>query len=116
MDGLTGPIPFHIAKAYGVRAAIDPSRNGKPVSAVGRMDPSVVRPAFPSDQFAARLDAMVSGTVESPIGRGEGFDAPPAAATTRAPGSDRFQMYTRAADRIEVSTKIALGTQIDTRA
>ena len=71
MDGLTGPIPFHIAKAYGVRAAIDPSRNGKPVSAVGRIDPSVVRPAFPSDQFATRLDAMVSGTVESPIGRDE---------------------------------------------
>ncbi|MSR40777.1 MAG: hypothetical protein EXS10_02615 [Phycisphaerales bacterium] len=115
MDGLTGPIPFHIAKAYGVKAAVDPSRVGKPVTTAGQVDAGVVRPAFPQDQFATRLDSMVGGTVESPIGRGEGFDAP-AAATTRAPGSDRFQMYTRAADSIEVSTKISLGRQIDTLA
>ncbi len=122
MDGISGPIPFHIAKAYGVRAAVEPTRLAsaplKSIAATGSLDAGVVRPAFPQDRFASRLDTMVSGSVDSPIGRGEGFDAPSSAVATnpRASAGDRFRMYSRAADAVEVSTAVTLGRQIDTLA
>ncbi len=123
MDGLSGPIPFHIAKAYGVRAAIDSNRNpsfnlGAPAKSIAPardLDPSIVKPAFPKDRFTSRIDTMVSGSVDSPIGRGEGFDSAPIT-QQRTQGSDRFKMYSRAADAIEVSTAVTLGRQIDTLA
>ncbi|MDZ4829320.1 MAG: hypothetical protein SGJ09_03860 [Phycisphaerae bacterium] len=90
---ISGPLPFSIpaqaAKAYGVRRPVQPSPPAN---------------AAPPTRVDARL---IAGTVRVP--------ADPSNAPTLSPQS-AFAMYTRAADRIEIATKVALGASIDTRA
>jgi len=103
----TRPIPFQAAVAYGMKpgAQIRPAsvRAGSPIQ-------PPVPPAGAKGSPAAKL---VSGKVDSPVSRGQGFDGP------RAPmpnASGALQMYSRAADRVEVATAAHLGRILDTRA
>jgi hypothetical protein len=59
------------------------------------------------------VQQLVSGRVESPVGRGEGFDQP--AARNAVPAGAPMQMYTRSADRVEVATSVATGRSLDVR-
>jgi hypothetical protein len=71
---------------------------------------ATIQPPVAKSSAAANL---VSGKVDSPVSRGQGFDAP------RAPmpnTSGALQMYSRAADRVEVATAAHLGRILDTRA
>lgn len=53
------------------------------------------------------MSQLTAGTVSVPADPGLAPDATPQGA---------FAMYNRAADRVEVATKVAIGTAIDTRA
>ncbi len=99
----TRPIPFQAAVAYGMK----PGAQVRPASP--RASASI-QPPVATTSAAAKL---VSGKVDSPVSRGQGFDAP------RAPmpnASGALQMYSRAADRVEVATAAQLGRILDTRA
>ena len=99
----TRPIPFHAAVAYGMKPGAQFRRGNQPAGAT--IQAPVAKPST-----AAKL---VSGKVDSPVSRGQGFDAP------RAPmpnASGALQMYSRAADRVEVATAAQLGRILDTRA
>jgi hypothetical protein len=83
--------------------------------------PDPMRIGRHQDALSPSLAAMVAGQVDSPIARGEGFEAPPATTslpTTTAPRAavSAYAMYTRAADRVEVATGLTVGRTIDARA
>ncbi len=85
-------LPMHIARAYGVRAA------------------SPIAPPNASQQIAAgQSNPLVAGNVA----RAVNFDASPSATSSAAGQLPVFQMYTRAADRIEAATAIQIGRAID---
>ena len=98
-------IPFHAAAAYGIKP--------KPavVRAGAEIKPPLARPGASGAPGPASnpVSGLVSGKVESGVSRGQGFDAP-----LRPNGS--LQMYTRAADRVEVATAARLGRILDTKA
>ncbi|MEY4119328.1 MAG: hypothetical protein RLZZ116_2656 [Planctomycetota bacterium] len=99
----TRPIPFQAAVAYGLKTGAQLRRANQPAGAT-------IQPPITKASAAAKL---VSGKVDSPVSRGQGFDAP------RAPmpnSSGALQMYSRAADRVEVATAAHLGRILDTRA
>ncbi len=119
------PIPFQAAAAraagaYGLR-------QGAPATPKGRVEDGRIvapfenrGPATRTDHVELSLGTLVSGRVESPIGRGEGFDQPAPARMAPAPvrlsSNGSFSMYTRAADRLEVATSVALGRSLDLKA
>lgn len=99
----TRPIPFQAAVAYGMKP-------GTQLRTAVQRAGSTIQPPIAKASPAAKL---VSGKVDSPVARGQGFDAP------RAPmpnASGALQMYSRAADRVEVATAAHLGRILDTRA
>ncbi|MDI9403301.1 MAG: hypothetical protein QM516_05460 [Limnohabitans sp.] len=83
------------------------------------------------EHLSASLSALIAGQVDSPVGRGEGFDAPsrpsgtpsrpsdtpsrPSETPSRRSAGEPLQMYTRAADRIDVATTLRLGGNLDAR-
>jgi len=76
------------------------------------------------EHLSASLSALIAGQVDSPVGRGEGFDAPsrpsdtasrPSDTLSRRSAGEPLQMYTRAADRIDVATTLRLGGNLDAR-
>ena len=131
---LQGPLSFRAAQASGAYGQASGARIGAPgartapaqgpqgsIAADGTVTPPF---AERRDHVAVSLSALVSGKVESPVGRGEGFDrasqpnparpAQPVAAPAQALGA--YAMYTRAADRVEVATAVSLGRTLDARA
>lgn len=133
---LQGPIPFRAAQAYGMRPN-GPARTGAvPGSGANAIDqPSApgasrkpdgtIEPPFAErrDHVSVTLASLVSGKVESPVGRGAGFEQPAptiSAQSSRssvgpvaAPGA--YAMYTRAADRVEAATAVSIGRTLDAR-
>ncbi len=125
----TRPIPFQAAVAYGMKPtqANRTSNNsisgnssgrtptGQPVTA---SPGAVIRPPASRNGNAPRatpaLANLVSGKVDSAVSRGQGFDAPRGAPMPNSSGA--LQMYSRAADRVEVATAATLGRLLDTRA
>lgn len=113
---IRGPIPFHVARAYGVQPALNAARIGaaRPAPGVtGTTGPSVVRQVDATGDLSRvegvtrsrGLDRLVGGTVNRPIA----FDG---AATTQ-PGAGSLPMYTRAADKIEAAVAVNLGRMLD---
>lgn len=80
---------MHIAKAY----AIKPAAPAVPTA-----------PTAPTSKPAA-TDALIAGRVDKPVE----FNATSAPATT----GNVFQMYNRAADRIEAAVAVQMGRQLD---
>jgi hypothetical protein len=88
-------LPMHIAQAYGVGAA---SSTMQPRAALQATSP-----------VASRL---VAGNVSAPVS----FEASAVSRSTTTSPAAVFQMYTRAADRIEAATGVRLGQIFDRRA
>lgn len=108
------PIPFHAAQAYGIR----PNGSARPggagqTPATGAIVPPRTAGAERVDRISASLSNLVSGSVNSPVSQGVGFEQPTAPRGGTSDG--RMQLYTRAADRIEVATDVAIGRTLDTR-
>ena len=124
----TAPIPFRLAAAYGLhRSGANPiaRTGGRQAPVAPTLMPAASRQpdAAMSDRRggAARpVDVLVAGSVDSPIASGRGFDAPPSGRGIHragpAAGAGAFAMYTRAADRLEVATDLAVGRALDVRA
>jgi hypothetical protein len=119
----TRPIPFQAAVAYGMKPtqANRTSNNSISGNSSGRTPTgqpvtsspgAVIRP--PAPRAAPALTNLVSGKVDSAVSRGQGFDAPRGAPMPNSSGA--LQMYSRAADRVEVATAATLGRLLDTRA
>jgi hypothetical protein len=106
------------------------------VSADGRIEAPVARPATRDERAALvarkptsersvggvpasveEVAKLVAGAVDSPVSRGQGFDSasPTQSGTQRATPAGNFALYTRAADRLEVATSVALGRTFDAR-
>lgn len=98
-------IPFHAAAAYGIKPKTPVVKAGAEIK-----PPIGTTSADRSASTAPKaFTGLVSGKVDSDVSRGQGFDSP-----LRSDGS--LQMYTRAADRVEVATAARLGRIVDTRA
>ncbi len=125
----TRPIPFQAAVAYGMKPtqANRTSNNSISGNSSGRTPTgqpvtsspgAVIRPPASRNENAPRatpaLANLVSGKVDSAVSRGQGFDAPRGAPMPNSSGA--LQMYSRAADRVEVATNATLGRLLDTRA
>jgi len=124
----TRPIPFQAAVAYGMKPtqANRTSNNSISGNSSGRTPTgqpvtsspgAVIRP--PASRAAPALTNpaltnLVSGKVDSAVSRGQGFDAPRGAPMPNSSGA--LQIYSRAADRVEVATNATLGRLLDTRA
>jgi hypothetical protein len=83
-----GPLPINIARAYNL------PRNAGQVGPVAQPAP------------AKGIDTLVAGKTNQPMS----FDASPAKPIS---GGATLQLYTRAADRIEAATGIAIGKSLD---
>ncbi len=129
----TRPIPFQAAVAYGMKPtqanrtsnnSISGNSSGRTPTgqAVTSSPGAVIRPPAPRAAPALTnpaltnpaLTNLVSGKVDSAVSRGQGFDAPRGAPMPNSSGA--LQMYSRAADRVEVATAATLGRLLDTRA
>jgi hypothetical protein len=86
---IRGPLPFRIANAYGVTPPSSPKA--------------------PATEPAQRITQLVAGRVALPAD-------PALASSAPAAGGESFPMYTRAADRVDVATRIAVGRTVDTTA
>lgn len=98
-----GPIPFHAsvqaARAYGIPQA------ARPAAAAPAAAPVSATPVTATPAPAVRADRLVAGRVS--------VSADPSQAPAAKPAAGTFAMYTRAADRIEIATSVALGQSID---
>jgi hypothetical protein len=98
---ITGSIPNHIARAYG----ITPKPSAAPVSRTAPVtSPQLtgnVTPAPATERIQNLIGARVSG----------GIDFAAASTPTRPGGA--YQLYTRAADKIEAATAIQIGRSLD---
>ena len=93
---LKGPIPFQAAAAYGLPA----TRKAPPAPEVLPAAPE------PAAKTPRPVDVLVAGTVRSDVNRGIGFDGD-------APTPPSMAMYSRTAERLEASTRVALGKTLD---
>jgi hypothetical protein len=92
----------HAAKAYGIRPATpaaQPSQSNAPASFT--IKPDVYEPSTPAQQ-------LVAGTVAGSVN----FDASPRSAPASAYA---FQMYTRAADKVEAAVGVQVGRTMDVK-
>ena len=117
---INGSIPINVARAYG----ITPARPAAPPSA-----PLKTAPVAPAQRGGdvretnANIGQLVAGRVEGSVeftsgrdttGRAGAPTGAPEAVAARAPG-EPYQLYTRAADRIEAAVGIQLGRSIDVK-
>lgn len=113
---INGSIPIHVARAYGVKppaAPVPAPAAAKPASMpfttpftapVTAPTPSLAPPA-PAPTSTESVSSLVGGRVSRPID----FSAEPVAARS----SHAFQLYTRAADKIEAAVAVQIGRTID---
>ncbi|MHC5114155.1 MAG: hypothetical protein ACYTGP_06980 [Planctomycetota bacterium] len=97
---ISGSLPMHIARAYGVTPQVRPAAPLAPAA-----------PATPATPAAdsSKLNQLVAGTVNVNA-------SPPTTPTVAAGAADGpYQLYTRAADRIEAATAVQIGRSIDVR-
>lgn len=98
----SGPIPFlaaHAARLYGGARPARPAVN--PTATQGVTPAATARPG---------ANPLVAGKVAKPADPLAPLDQPAATPTATA---SAFALYTRAADRVEVATAVAIGRTID---
>ncbi|MEM7227329.1 MAG: hypothetical protein AAF432_00795 [Planctomycetota bacterium] len=98
---ISGSLPINVAQAYGLKT---------PNSAAPGVKTPPVQPAPPANPVSVQdptpnVNRLVAGEVVAPVR----FDG----ATTQPNATSAFQLYNRAADRIEAATAVAKGRQID---
>lgn len=98
------PIPFHVARAYGVSPSKPVTRPAAP--------PATTQPGPADAASAARtasrpeaLDRFVAGTVQRPMD----FDD----STARPKAAGVLPLYNRAADKVEATLGVSLGRTLD---
>lgn len=98
-------LSFQMAQAYGVRTARQP----QPISNLA----PPLRPQQPdSFESASSAQRLVAAKVAQPVS----FDSPASPIAPAAPGPAAvYQMYTRAADKIEAAVAVHIGRAIDLR-
>lgn len=101
---IDGPIPFHVAQAYGVKrptapSVISPTQPPVSPSVEGVDASSGVKPS-------ESLKQLIAGKVA----QGVDFDS---ASTPARPSGPVLQLYNRAADKIEAATGVHLGRSLD---
>lgn len=94
-------LPLHIARAYGVT----PAKRSAPVAPT-----AAIAPAQPTGQVAAEppsenVQRLIAGRVRGPVDF--------ASASTPASPAGAYQLYTRAADKIEATIAVRTGQAID---
>lgn len=102
---IDGSLPMHIARAYGVTttpraAAPKPAESSPPVQAVRAAD------THDAGQ-PSTIDQLVAGRVSQAV------DFNTATMPRPATASEPFQLYTRAADKIEAAIAVTVGQSID---
>src|SRR5262245_55100817 len=95
---ITPGMPSHIARAYGI-APTAPTRAARPSQDIVTQHADAYRPS-------AAAQKLVAGAVQQPVN----FES-----ATGPNAAQAFQMYTRAADRIEAAVRIELGRTVDLR-
>ncbi len=96
---IRGPLPFHVAKAYGVVKT--------PAAAVAH--------GAASGGASGGATRLVAGTVSVPADPSLASNTVQGTASSGSRQTDAFPMYSRAADRVEVATAVALGRNLDMR-
>lgn len=134
----SAPIPFHARAAYGLPRPGGTASGSTPRAQFenGRIVPPF---AERRDHVSVSVGNLVAGAVESPVSQGRGFEGvegvggqvrpiavraangeSPAPTSRLQMGRNAaspvaFAMYTRAADRLEVATDLAVGRALDVR-
>lgn len=102
---ISGSIPMHVARAYGVAPSPGPGPGSGPVAPTAPAGGARAIDARADEPASDRLRALIGGTVRGPVDF-----------TTASPArSGAFQMYTRAADKIEAAVDVQLGRAIDVK-
>jgi len=94
-------MPIQVARAYGVK----PARTAAPVRQVESV--RQVRPIerAAEQQINENIEKLIAGTVKGPVD----FSA----ASTPTSPAGAYQLYTRAADKVEASMAVQVGRAID---
>jgi hypothetical protein len=98
---ITGSIPNHIARAYGITPKPPATTIGRTAPVTSPQPTSSIAPAPATERIQNLIGARVSG----------GIDFAAASTPTRPGGA--YQLYTRAADKIEAATAIQIGRSLD---
>jgi len=101
---INGSIPIHIARAYGLPPTknVAPVRPSDPIEKTGRAD------APPTQRGPGNIEKLVAGKVPGAVDF--------ASASTPTSPAGAYQLYTRAADKIEAAVAVQLGRNIDVTA
>lgn len=97
---ISGSIPPHIAQAYGIRPP-QPARPAAPLQSPTQLS----APPSAESQLTEKLQSLVGGRVHGVSVTG--------AASTTPTSNGTFQLYTRAADKIEAAVAVQIGRSID---
>lgn len=104
---IDGTLPPHIAQAYGIR----PMKPAMPVQAAGAMAPTQ-QVGGVSATGNVKAAGVIGKLVAAVVPQSIAFDG--ASATMPRPAGT-LQLYTRAADKVEVSVAVQLGRSLDVK-
>lgn len=110
INGFNGSLPLHMARAYGIQP---PARPVQPQQAASiNNTPAVNAQRVDSYQPTSAVNQLVAGKVSQSVN----FDPAPSQAQRGIAVNQIFQMYTRAADKVEAAVAVQIGKTIDLRA
>ena len=99
-----GNFPAHAAKAYGVAAPIAaPTHRGTAIDVLTQTK------SADATNATTAVQRLVAGKVSQPVS----FDPPGSPMPRPAQANGNFQLYTRAADKIEAAGAVQIGRAID---
>jgi len=122
MDPIPPTLPFHLAKAYGLKAA--PATLFSKTTPAAPIGPGIdrvdgvggIRPADKADlatpqKTASIKERLIAAIVPGSVSFGDGIATQ---AMTAKPATDRLPFYRHPADKNAAATAIDLGSRIDT--
>ena len=95
--------PIHIARAYGVT----PAKRAEPEAKIGAAAPVARAERAAAHETSENVRQLVSGKVSGPVDF--------ASASTPTSPAGPYQLYTRAADKIEAAVAVRIGRAIDVK-
>jgi hypothetical protein len=96
-------LPIHIARAYGVT----PTKRPAPVARSGAIGPAQPTEKAAPHEPGEKVRQLVAGKVTGPVDF--------ASASTPTSPAGPYQLYTRAADKIEAAVAVRTGQAIDVK-
>lgn len=100
---ISSSFPIHIARAYGVT----PANRAAPIAHAGAAAPVQRAQSAAADQASENVQQLVAGKVSGPVDF--------ASASTPTSPAGPYQLYTRAADKIEAAVAVRTGQAIDVK-